>query len=142
MDKHFVSGVVAGAVTLGVCQWLSRWWVAELINVSSGDWHNWRFALAFALSSTALVLPGLCAGLVSGRWGFLAGALAGVLGSVLYGVFDELMQVHAGALKLNARNWTAVFNFPTIYSVGLMVSAAVGGGAGQLLRSNNRWRGP
>ena len=142
MDKRFVSGVVVGALALCLCQLFSRWWVAELINGSTGDWRSWRFALAFALSSTASVLPGLCAGVISGRRGFLAGVLAGALGSVLYGVYDELMQVHAGAFKLNSRTWTAVFIFPTIYAAGLMISSAVGGAAGQMLRSNNRWRRP
>jgi hypothetical protein len=141
MHKHFVLGVVAGAVTLCVCQWLSIRWVAELINVSP-DFPGWRFGLAFVVSSTASVLPGLCAGFVSGRRGFLAGVLAGALGSVLYGIFSELMQVHSGAIKLNARTWHVLFHYPTIYVYGLVITSAVSGGAGQLLRSNNRWRGP
>ena len=95
-----------------------------------------------ALASIASVLPGLVAGFISGSRGFLAGAVAGALGSFLYGAFFELIQVHSGDLKLNARTWTILFIFPTIYSVGLIVTSAVGGGAGQLLRSNNRWRGP
>ena len=142
MGNRFVSGVVAGALALCLCQWLYQWWGGDIINVASGDPQKWRVALTVALSMTATVLPGLCAGFISGRRGFLVGAMAGALGSFLYGAFEELMLVHSGALKLNARTWPAVFIFPTIYSFGLIVTSAVGGGAGQLLRSNNRWRGP
>jgi hypothetical protein len=141
MHKHFAFGVLGGAVTLCACQWFSTRWVAELINTAP-DFPGWRFGLAFAASSAAAVLPGLLAGFISGRRGFLAGALAGALGSVLYGVFSELVQVHLGSIKLNARTWPVLFNYPTIYVYGLVITAAVGGGAGQLLRSNNRWRGP
>jgi fructose-specific phosphotransferase system IIC component len=95
-----------------------------------------------ALASISSVLPGLIAGFISGKRGFLVGAVAGALGSFLYGVYIEGMQFHSGALKPNARTWTAVFIFPTIYAAGLIITSAVGGGAGQLLRSNNRWRGP
>jgi hypothetical protein len=142
MRTHFASGVIAGALALCLCQWLSQWWGADLVNVPSGDPQKWRVALMMALSSTASVVPGLCAGFIAGRRGFLVGALAGALGSFLYGAFLELMLVHSGALRLNTRTWTAVFIFPRIYSLGLIVTSAVGGGAGQVLRSNNRWRGP
>jgi hypothetical protein len=142
MRAHFVSGVIAGALALCVCQWLSQSWGANLVNVPSGDPEEWRVALLGALSSTASVVPGLCAGFISGRRGFLVGAFAGALGCLLYGAFVDLMLVHSGALRFNARTWTAVFIFPRIYSLGLIVTSAVGGGAGQMLRSNNRWRGP
>jgi hypothetical protein len=56
----------------------------------------------------------------------------GALGSVLYGVFSELMQVHSGSINLNARTWPVLFHYPTIYVYGLVITAAVG----------NRWRGP
>jgi hypothetical protein len=59
-------------------------------------------ALGLMLESSASVLPGICAELISGRRGFLVGAATGVFGSLLYGTFFELVQVHAGALKLNA----------------------------------------
>ncbi len=142
MDKRFVSGVVAGALALCLCQWL-HFWSGYIVNVASGDPQPWRLALYVALASLATVLPGLCAGFISGRRGFLVGALAGALGGIAYGVFFELIQVHSGALKLNARTWTALLLvFPTIQSAGVIISSAVAGGAGQLLRSNNRWRGP
>jgi hypothetical protein len=88
-------------------------------------------------------LAGSVPGFISGRRGFLVGALAGALGGILYGAFLELMQVHSGDLKLNVRTWTALLLvFPMIKSAGVIISSAVAGGAGQLLRSNNRWRGP
>ena len=142
MNNRFVLGVVAGALALCVCQFFSQWWGGEILYVTSGDPGKWRAAVTVALASIASVLPGLVAGFISGRRGFIVGAVAGALGSFLYGIYFELMQVHSGALRLNAHNWTAVFIFPTIYSVGLIVTSAVGGGAGELLRSNNRWRGP
>jgi hypothetical protein len=142
MRSRFVFGVIAGALALCLCQWLSRLWEGAIINVPSGDPEKWRVALTVALSCVALVLPGVCAGFISGRRGFLVGAMSGVLGSFLFGAFEELMLVHTGVLKLNADTWTAVFIFPTIYSLGIVVTSVVGGGAGELLRSNNRWRGP
>jgi hypothetical protein len=142
MCSRFVLGVVAGALALCLCQWL-EYWGGYILYVPSGDLPGrGATALYFALSSVATVFPGLCAGFISGRRGFLVGALAGGLGSFLYGALFELVQVHAGLIKLNARTWTILFNFPTISAVGLMISSAVAGGAGQLLRSNNRWRGP
>ena len=142
MRNRFVFGVTSGALALCLCQWLDHWWGPAIINVASGDPEKWRVALTVALGLAATVLPGLCAGFISGRRGFLVGAVAGALGSFLFGAFEELMLVHSGALKLNAHTWTAVFIFPTIYSIGIVITSAVGGGAGELLRSNNRWRGP
>jgi hypothetical protein len=142
MRSHFVSGPIAGALALCLCQFFSQWWGASIVNVPSGDPEKWRVALMMALASIASVLPGVIAGFISAQRGFLVGAVAGALGSFLYGVYFEGMLFYSGALKLNVRTWTAVFIFPTIYAVGLIVTCAVGGGAGQMLRSNNRWRGP
>jgi hypothetical protein len=142
MQSHFVSGVITGALALCLCQFLSQWWGGSLVNVISGDPEKWRVASMVAMASIASVLPGLIAGFISGRSGFIVGAIAGALGSFLYGAYVEGMQFLSGALKLNARTWVVVFIFPTIYAVGLIITSAVGGGAGQLLRSNNRWRGP
>ena len=141
MDKRFVSGVVAGALALCLCQWL-QYWGGYIVYVPSEDIPTWRVALYGAVASVATIFPGLLAGFISGRRGFLVGALVGALGSLLYGGLFELIQVHSGAIKLNARTWTVLFSFPTIYAAGLIISTAAAGGAGQLLRSNNRWRGP
>jgi hypothetical protein len=141
MRSRFVLGVVAGALALCLCQWL-EFWGGYIVYVPSGDPQTWRVALYGAVASVATVFPGLLAGFISGRRGFLVGTLVGALGSLLYGIFFELMQVHSGLIKLNARTWTVLFSFPMIYCAGLIVSSAVAGCAGQLLRSNNRWRGP
>jgi hypothetical protein len=142
MRSHFVSGAIAGALALCLCQFLSQWWGASIVNVPSSDPEKWRVALMMALASIASVVPGVIAGFISAKRGFVVGAVAGALGSFLYGIYFEGMQFYSGALKLNVRTWTAVFIFPAIYAVGLIITSAVGGGAGQLLRSNNRWRGP
>ena len=141
MRSRFVLGVVAGALALCLFQWL-QYWGGYIVYVPSGDPQTWRVALYVALAAVATLFPGLFAGFISGRRGFLVGALAGALGSFLYGALFELIQIHSGAIKLNARTWTVLFSFPTIYCAGLIISSAVAGGAGQLLRSNNRWRGP
>ena len=141
MDKRFVSGVVAGALALCLCQWLQHWG-GYIVYVPSGELLTWRVALYDALVSATMVFPGLVAGFISARRGFLVGALVGVLGSFLSGVFFELTQVHSGLIKLNARTWTIFFGFPMIYVLGQTITSTVAGGAGQLLRSNNRWRGP
>ncbi len=142
MRSHFVSGVILGALALCLCQFLSQWWGGSIVNVASGDPEKWRVALMVALASIASVLPGLIAGFISGKRGFIVGAAAGSLGSFIYGVYFEGLQFLSGALKLNVHTWAAVFIFPTIYAAGLVVTSAVGGSAGQLLRSNNRWRDP
>jgi MFS family permease len=142
MDTRIIFGVLSGTLALGICQYFSQYWVAVLLNSTGGDLHNWRAALAWTLGGIASVLPGFFAGFFSGRRGFLVGAVVGVLGSFLYGIFVEPTQVHAGALKLNAHTWTAVFIFPTIYGLGLTLTSAVGGAAGQLLRSNPRLERP
>jgi uncharacterized membrane protein YeaQ/YmgE (transglycosylase-associated protein family) len=91
------------------------------------------------LFGIAFVLPGVCAGFISGRRGFLVGALVGLVGSFLYGALFELMQVHSGAVKFR---WAAVLIAPAISGISLIIISAVSGGAGELLRSNNRWRVP
>ncbi len=139
MRNRFVSGVITGAVMLCLCQFLAEWWGGMLANVASGDPPKWHIALALGLSSVASVLPGLCAGFISGGRGFVVGATAGVLGSFLYGVLQFSMLLHAGSFSLNAHTWPVMFIFPSIYSIGLVVTSSVGGGAGQLLRSNNRF---
>src|SRR5262249_16382662 len=103
MRSHFVSGAIAGALALCLCQFLSQWWGGSIVNVASGAPEKWRVALIVALASIASVLPGLIAGFISGKHGFVVGAVAGALGSFLYGVYFECMQFYSGALKLNAR---------------------------------------
>ena len=147
MRSRLLLGAILGTLAFVLCQYFAcYWWAPVLVNASFGypTPHKWGAALGAlgsALFCISMVLPGFCAGLIAGRRGFLVGALVGVLGSFLYGALFEFLQFHYGVLKLNARTWTVIFSFPTIQGIGLVITSAVGGGAGELLRSNNRWRG-
>jgi hypothetical protein len=148
MRSRFLLGAIVGTLTFVLCQhFISHWLAPVLMNASVGyprpfKWGAALGALGDASYCISLVLPGVCAGFISGRRGFLVGALVDVAGSILYGAFFELLQIHAGTLRLNGRNWTAVFIFPALSGISSVITSAVGGGAGELLRSNNRWRGP
>ena len=139
-NRVFVA-VALGSVALWLCQWLVQLG-DRVVNAHGEDLHRWPIALLMTISSVAAVLPGLCAGFISGVRGFLVGALAGALGSMSYGAVTTAMLVHSGNLPLRAHTWVAILIFPSIYGVGLVLTCAVGGAAGELLRSNNRWRGP
>jgi uncharacterized membrane protein YeaQ/YmgE (transglycosylase-associated protein family) len=148
MCNRFLLGAILGTLAFVLCQYfVSHWWAPFLINASFGypTPHKWAAALGVlgsALFGISMVLPGVCAGLISGRRGFLVRALVGVVGSFFYGALSASLQFHSGALTFNARTWTAVFIFPTIYGLGSVVTSAVGGAAGQLLRSNQRLERP
>ena len=135
MRSRLLVAVTSGAVVLCISQWLAERWSAGLLNVPSGIPPTWHVALTVVLTSCAGVLPGLCAGFISRARGFVVGALAGAVGSLLYGTVQSALLVHAGALR---HTQSAMFTFFGIYGIGLILTSAVGGGAGELLRSNNR----
>jgi MFS family permease len=141
MRKHFLSGAIFGTLVFVLCQYfISSWWAPTLINWSSGypAPHKWGAALGVlgnALFSIAAVLPGLCGGFIAGRRGLLVGAVIGVLGCFLWGALLAALQFHSGALKFNAHTWAAVFIFPTVEGIGSVITCAVCGAAGELLRS-------
>jgi hypothetical protein len=94
-----------------------------------------------ALFAVVALLPGFCAGWIAGRRGILLGMLTGLIGSVTFSIFFMFI----GLYSLNSIQkftpgstlfwfWDAGF--------GLMITCAAGGAAGELLRSNNRRRGP
>src|SRR5215467_5747585 len=113
MRNRFLLGAIVGTLAFVLCQhFLARWWAPALINASfvNPSPHKWSPALGAlgdALFGISFVLPGVCAGFISGRRGFLVGALVGVVGSFLCGALYELLQAHSGAVRFK---WTAVFN--------------------------------
>jgi len=146
MRSRVLLGATVGALVLVLSQhFIYHWWAPVLINASVGypTPHKWAAALGAlgdALFSICMVLPGLCAGFISGRRGFLVGALVGVVGTVLYAALFEFLQFHSGLIQFTARTWTVVFSIPITEGIGLMITSTIGGGAGKLLRSNSRWR--
>jgi len=147
MRNRFLLGAIVGTVVFVLCQhFLSHWLAPVLINASVGyprpfRWGTVLGALGGVLDCISMLLPGVCAGFISGRRGFLVGAVVGLVGIFIYGAIFEFLQIHSGLIRLNARTWPVLFTIP-IFGIGQVITSTVAGGAGELLRSNHRWRVP
>jgi hypothetical protein len=127
MGPRFLIAIGAGVAVACLTQWailpVMNWvWPSP----APSDHIFWRAFIVNILHPLASVVPGFCAGWISGRRGLLIGGLTGMLGGAAYAVFFPKAVL-------------AVF-----WSIGpgLILTCAAGGAAAEVLRSNNRWRGP
>ena len=134
------------AVGVGVAVlWLTQWAKPHLMeSLLPAPTQNFPLLPAVAMDvflPVVQLLPGFCAGVISGRRGILLGALTGFIGSATYSALFILFRLHFSHLdhfftSVGAPMWFQIFG------LGLTISCAAGGAVGELLRSNNRWRGP
>jgi hypothetical protein len=122
--------------------WLTTWVLLKQLGIPAAWARTNPTGYAAVITmwySIALVLPGLCTGLISGRDGIRLGALAGLIGSLTFSTLFPLLRLHPTQMRMLMSQPLLVI-YATA-AVGLMITCAAGGGAGELLRSNNRWSG-
>jgi hypothetical protein len=144
MRRLYLISVSVGVATLWLTQWVWTQGTGYLYNLAPDHYHLWYLPIENVLFAVAMVLPGFCAGWISKRRGILLGALTGLIGGISYtmvlypfvhhGSADRISHFFASEEVLTAAFWSSQF--------GLALTCAAGGGTGELLRSNNRWRGP
>ena len=123
--------------------WSTQWWVMHGAGVTSA-WAAanplWYGAIIEVALGISLVLPGLCTGWIARRHGIRLGALIGLLGGITYSVGFPMLHMRPNPWHFLSTGplWIAVAG-PAFL---LMLTCAGGGAAGELLRSNNRSRGP
>jgi hypothetical protein len=128
MGLRSLIAIAVGIAVVCFTQWSvlpAMTWLLPL-PTPAGSHVFWPALIVNALQPLASVVPGFCAGWISWRRGLLIGALTGLLGSAAYGVLFT-----AAGL-----GW--------FWSIGpgLILTCGAGGAAAEVLRSNNRWRGP
>jgi hypothetical protein len=96
---------------------------------------QWTSQLGPLIGGLKEVIPGALIGFVAGRHGLLFGAIVGFIGRLAVTVPVYLKDQAGSSTSL-------ILLHTAIAALGFAVVAAAAGGAGQLLRSNNRWRGP
>jgi hypothetical protein len=133
------------ALSTGVAVlWLTEWGRSRAIELfAESHWNSETLpllpsAMMDVVLTTLPLLPGLCAGLVSGRRGILIGALTGLIGALTYSVMFILFRLHFSHLSHFFTSIGAPMWFQ-IEGVGLIISCAAGGAVGEVLRSNNRF---
>ena len=139
VNRRYVVSIAVGTAVA----WLTQWaWLKGAGYVYSGSSQSlmWYEALLNVFFALGLVVPGFCAGWISRRHGILLGALSGLIGGItftmLFPIFD-----HRSNLTHFFATWPWVVAFSTS-QFGLVLTCVAGGGTAELLRSNNRWRGP
>jgi len=93
------------------------------------------------LIALPFVLPGLCTGWIAQRNGMLLGFLTGLVGALTFSILFMALGLSADHALHQLRPSNALIWF---WGEGpaLMLTSATAGAAGEMLRSNNRWRGP
>ena len=107
-------------------------WYLNLPRALAEPWitPRWRYELGPLIAGLSAVLPGALVGLVAGRYGIVLGAVVGYVGHVLGAAPLELEDRTASSIRLQILG-------AALEPLGHAVLSAAGGGAGQLLRSNN-----
>jgi len=128
MNRRPLAAVAVGIAVL----WLTQWGKPHLMG---------SLRMMDVFIPIVQLLPGFCAGIIAGRRGILLGALTGFIGGATYSTFLFIFRAHVPAMdrffsSLGAPLWFQFFSF------GLIITCAAGGAVGELLHSNNRWRGP
>ena len=103
---------------------------------------TWCTTSAALLSAIAALAPGFIAGILYPRKAFLVGLLCSLVGGALYLAF------YGNVWDSDLSPSNLIF-FNSLIAVWLLIASlpqalfgAAAGGCAQLLRSNNRWRGP
>jgi hypothetical protein len=99
---------------------------------TSGPWVASVYSCAFLVS---MMLPGLVAGLVSGRRGILIGAVAAVVLAIIAVIPELFVVVKAPQWSLGEASRMALSTL--INSPANIIASAVAGGCAEHLRSNN-----
>lgn len=141
MRNRLLGAVGCGTVVLCLSQWVMETRAYVIVNGPSNTPSEAQLAALALLTSLAAIAPGLCAGLVSGTRGILAGALTGLVGIVVYSFARFFLLIQHSTFHLTHRALVPLL-FIVIWVLPSLVYCTAGGAMGELLRSNNRWRGP
>jgi hypothetical protein len=141
LDRRSFIAVGIGVAVLWLTQWGQPKVVELLLHSPMKNFPFLRAATLGVLLALVSLLPGFCAGVISGRRGILLGMLTGLIGGMTYSVLFFLIRLHFLHLGHFSTSAGALLWFWGS-GPGLLLTCAAGGAAGQLLRSNNRWSGP
>jgi hypothetical protein len=138
MDRRSFIAVGVGVAVLWLTQWGQPKVVELLLHSPMRNSALLRAVTLGALLALVSLLPGVCAGAISRGRGILLGMLTGLIGGVTYSVLFFLTRPQF----LHLGHFSGALLWFWGSGPGLILTCAAGGAAGQLLRSNNRWRGP
>ena len=141
MRRRPLIAVSVGIAVLCATQWAKPKLMELLMSAPTATLALLPSVLMDVLIAVTPLLPGVCAGYIAERRGILLGALTGFIGSFTYSVLFILFRWHFSHLDHFFTGAGAPMWFQ-IFGLGLTISCAAGGALGELLRSNNRWRGP
>ena len=139
MQRRTLVALSAGIVVLWVTQW-GQSHAIEAIAQLHWNYETWPLlpsALIDIMLTVVPLLPGFCAGLISGRRGILVGTLTGLIGGFIYSVVFILIRLHFTHLSHFFTSVGAPMWFQ-LQGLGLVISCAAGGAVGELVRSNYR----
>ena len=137
MRRRNLIALGVGVVVLWLTQWAFPKAMELLLDYTASSIPFLSAAALNVLLAAVPLLPGLCAGAIAGRRGILLGTLTGLIGSVTYSVLFILFRLHFSHLS----HFFSSIGAPLWFwdsGLGLIITCAAGGAAGQLLRSNNR----
>jgi|SRR5579862_98835 len=139
MTRRALLAVAAGTAVLCITQWGVRRAYDAVDPTSHGSLILTGILLDL-LFAPPLLLPGLCAGWIAQRRGTLIGCLVGLIGSLTYSVISMAIALGEHHRLSHLRPSNALTWFWAAAASSILFNS-VAGAAGQLLRSNNRWRG-